>query len=157
MNILKAILIVAVVLLVSIQFFPAERTNPPIDRESTIQSVQHVPAEVDAILRRSCYDCHSNETKWPWYSYIAPTSWLVVDDVREGRSMMNFTEWGKYSKPRAAAKLDMVANMVREKKMPLPTYLLMHPKARLSSEEIDAILEWTTQEAEAVRNSMFTK
>ena len=86
---LKYILITLIVVLIGIQFIPVERINPPVTSEIT------APPEVKKILKESCYDCHSNETDWPWYSYVAPVSFFVANDVNHGREHINLSEWDK--------------------------------------------------------------
>lgn len=111
-------------LAVLIQFLPVERTNPPVTREVLWDS------EVTRDLaRQSCYDCHSNETVWPWYSSVAPMSWLVAKDVVEGRTHLNFSTWDQ---PNEAP--DEIIEMVEDGEMPLRKYTLLHPQARLSDE-----------------------
>ena len=132
----RIFLAVAAVLLIAqfVPFPPAE--NPPLGQE--------VPAtpEVRAKLRTSCYDCHSNETTWPWYSRVIPTKWLVRQHVVEGRGQLNFSTWGQYSQERAARKLEEVVEMVEEGAMPLRPYVWMHGEAALSGAEAAMILEW---------------
>jgi hypothetical protein len=120
---------------------PAE--NPPIGQE--------VPAtaEVRTILETSCYDCHSNETVWPWYSQVIPAKWFVRGHVVEGRQALNFSTWERYSPERAARKLEEVVEMVEEERMPQPSYLRMHPEAVLSPEEAAEIIEWASAQGEA--------
>jgi len=108
---------------IAIQFVPVNRTNPPIVSEPKWDSPQ-----TEALARRACYDCHSNETKWPWYSYIAPISWNVADHVTEGRKKFNMSEWEQ-------GDGDEAAEEVEEGGMPLGQYLLAHPEARLTDEE----------------------
>ncbi len=134
---------------VLIQFYRPELTNPPVDPEMTIQAKFQVPPEVDTIIRRSCYDCHSHETKWPWYSNIAPSRWLVASDVEDARGHMNFSNW-TYSSLRAVAKLDEIALQIDEGEMPLPPYLLMHPSARLSEQEKNIMYDWVEKERERI-------
>lgn len=122
-----------------IQLVPVERTNPPITQ--TIDA----PANVMAILRRACFDCHSNETVWPWYSYVAPVSWLVASDVDEGREELNFSQWDAYTPDRAAHKIEECGEEVAEGEMPLWFYLPTHPEARLSKADIDTIVAWSTR------------
>ncbi len=119
-----------------IQLYPVNRDNPPVTEE--IQ----VPDNIKAIFERSCYDCHSNKTKWPWYSYIAPVSWLVAGHVEDGRKNLNFTEWDKYDAKKRANKLEEILDEIEEGEMPLPGYLRLHPEAVLSGEDIDAIANW---------------
>ena len=98
-DVLKKGLLGLVVALVAIQLVPVDRTSPPVTADIA------APANVRAVLKRACYDCHSNETTWPWYSRVAPVSWLVARDVREGRKELNFSDWGGYAAKRQARKL----------------------------------------------------
>ncbi|MFQ5544235.1 MAG: heme-binding domain-containing protein, partial [Nitrospiria bacterium] len=119
-----------------IQIIPVSRNNPLIEQDVT------APKEVKNILRRSCYDCHSNETKWPWYSYIAPVSWLIAYDIYEARDELNFSTWQKYrSKEKRKIRKD-IWDEVEDGDMPLVSYLLMHPNARLSREEKRILRHW---------------
>ena len=129
--------LVAVVVIVVIQFIPVERTNPPVEAD-----FDGAP-DVAAILRTSCYDCHSNETRWPWYSHVAPTSWLVAHDVEEARQHMNFSLWGTYGASRQATFAEDIWEHVEEGEMPLRTYLIAHPDARLSESAKQTLREWS--------------
>jgi hypothetical protein len=111
---------------VALQLIPLPRTNPPV------RSALPAPPEVQAILDRACMDCHSHESRWPWYAYVAPASWLVVYDVHEGREHLNLSQWGDYPPDRQRKKLRAMWEEVEEGEMPLPPYLLMHPEAKLS-------------------------
>ncbi len=125
-TILGILFSLAVALFLIIQMLPiAPLTNPPVIAEPNWDS----PATL-ALAKRACFDCHSNETVWPWYSHIAPVKWLVVHDTDAGRAVFNFSEWhpGDMSGVEAAEKIS-------EGEMPLPQYLLMHPEARLSDAE----------------------
>lgn len=148
---LKWSIIILAVLFVAIQFVPVGRTNPPIDPSVTFQAKVKVPAEIDRIVRRSCYDCHSHETKWPWYAYIAPSSWLVTGDVKNGRGLLNFSNWN-YNMFRTVGRLDQMAEEVYQARMPLPQYLLMHPNAKLSQAERDTIVNWVEVAREEIMN-----
>lgn len=125
-----------VVLLVLAQFVPVERTNPPVGDEI------EAPPEVMAVLQRSCYDCHSNETVWPAYSRVAPISWLVVHDVNEGRSGVNYSEWGALSEEDKLHLLEETWEEVEEGKMPLKKYTLLHQDARLSESDLATLRDW---------------
>jgi hypothetical protein len=142
---------VLAVLFIGIQFVPVERTNPPIDPSMTFQAKVRVPPHIDTIIRRSCYDCHSHETKWPWYAYVAPASWLVTSDVKEGRSLLNFSNWN-YNMFRSVGRLDQIAQEVNDGKMPLPPYLLLHPSAKLSEAEKDSLINWVEVVREEIMN-----
>ena len=128
---------IIVVIFILLQVVPVARTNPPVT--GTIEA----PEEVVAILHRSCFDCHSNETKWPWYSYVAPMSWLVVSDVNDGRKHMNFSVWDTYSEKRKNHKIKECGEEVEEGEMPLWFYLPLHPEANLSPEDIETIVSWS--------------
>jgi hypothetical protein len=105
-----------------------------------------MPAEVRALVKRSCADCHSNETVWPWYSYVAPVSWLVERDVRHGRDHMNLSRWPEYSLNQQEKLLADIASALKNREMPLANYALMHRDARLSDAEIDIAYRWARLE-----------
>jgi len=128
---------VLIVAFIGIQFVHIDRTNPPITGEI------EAPAPVKEILRRSCYDCHSNETVWPWYSYIAPASWLLESDVNEGRKELNFSEWNGYDEKRKLKKIKEIWEEVNEGEMPEWDYVIMHSEAGLSDADTQIIREWT--------------
>jgi hypothetical protein len=107
--------------------------------------------QVAAILERSCRDCHSHKTVWPWYSNVAPISWLISDDVNKGRQALNMSEWGKLDQDRQDRKLRQICDEISDGIMPLSYYLPMHPHARLSAEDKKIICDWT--EAERARLS----
>lgn len=127
-KLLQNVLLGVVVLFVLIQLVPYghNHTNPVVSAEAPWSS-----PEAKAMFMQSCGDCHSNETKWPWYSNIAPISWRVVDHVEEGRSKFNVSEWGRPGENEG----DKAAAEIEEGAMPLPDYLLMHPNARLNEEQ----------------------
>lgn len=135
-----------IVIFGAIQLIRPERPNPPIDQSQIVQEHLLIPTEIGAILRRSCYDCHSNETVWPWYSAIAPASWLVADDVAEGRKRMNFSEWGTYKTGKVLSLLEGMCEETSEGGMPLKPYVLLHPSAGLSELEVKALCDWSEAE-----------
>ena len=118
------------------QLIPAERTNPP-SRGDLI-----APAPVAATLRRACYDCHSDATRWPWYSRVAPLSWMIVRHVTEGRRQLNFSEWNTYYPHTRRRKLQWIGRALRDAKMPPWSYRLMHPDARLTAGDRAALEQW---------------
>ena len=138
--IVTGIAIVAALLALA-QAVPVERRNPPV--------VGEVPASADArvLLRRACYDCHSDETVWPWYARVAPVSWLVAHDVAAGRDSVNFSAWTGYDPARRAKLLRESADEIAEGEMPPWYYRLAHPDARLTSEEIATLRAWASQAA----------
>ena len=135
-----------VILFVAIQFIRPERSNPPIDRVQVVEEHLQIPTEIGSILRRSCYDCHSSETVWPWYSAVAPASWLVADDVTEGRKRMNFSDWGSYKMGKVLSLLEGMCEETSNGEMPKKPYLLLHPSAGLSELEIKALCDWSEAE-----------
>lgn len=128
-RILKWAIAVFVVLLILMQLVPIDRTNPPVTREVNWDS-----PETRALAQRACFDCHSNETVYPWYDRIAPASWLVANHVGEGRERLNFSEWD-----RPNSEADEIVESVREGSMPTWDYMLLHGAARLSPAEQEAL------------------
>ncbi len=126
-----------VVVLLAIQLVPVDRTNPAVVADFD------GPAEVRAVLATSCYDCHSHETRWPWYSRVAPVSWLVAHDVEEARDRLNFSQWGAYDAKRQAKLAEEMWEEVEEGAMPLKLYLLAHPDARLSEAAKATLRDWS--------------
>jgi hypothetical protein len=128
-----ALLLVA---LVAVQFVRRERTNPPV------QSDLEAPDAVKTILRSSCYDCHSNETRWPWYSHLAPVSWFVAHDVQEGRGKFNFSSWGLLNERQIQNVKEEMWHEIEDGEMPPGIYLFAHADARLTPEERATLRAW---------------
>ncbi len=131
-----AIKIIGVFILIQFVPYGRDHDNPPTVCEPDWNSPR-----TKATVERSCFDCHSNRTVWPWYSNIAPASWLVQHDVDEARDKLNFTEWGS---DRPGEKLDEITDHIREKEMPLGYYLIFHPEARLSDREREELVRSLT-------------
>lgn len=153
-TILRRIVIAGFAVFVLAQFIRPERTNPPIDATLTIRSDSLAPQAVITVLQRSCFDCHSNETRWPWYSNITPSNFLLVRDVNEGRSRMNFSEWLANKPLRRMSLLEKMYDEISDGAMPLPPYLLMHPGAKLSDDDKKLILEWTAAAQDSIEAGM---
>lgn len=128
--------IALVVIAIAIQFIPVERANPPVEQEPEMSDA------VRAVLVRSCYDCHSNETTWPWYSRVAPVSWLIAHDVNDGRAKLNFSRWNAMKPERQAHKLDETREVLEKGEMPPAIYMPMHPEARLTDAEKELLIAW---------------
>ena len=150
MSITKKIFIGLALLFVVIQFFRIDKTNPPVDPALDIVNVVKAPVVVSEMLKTSCYDCHSNESIYPWYTNIAPVSWWIKKHINEGRDELNFSEWGNYSARRKDHKLDEIIELVEEEEMPLKSYLIAHGDANISTEQRAKIIEW----AETVREDL---
>jgi hypothetical protein len=119
------------------QFVPVDRSNPPVEQEVV------APAQVKEVLQKSCYDCHSHHTKWPWYSYVAPVSWFVAHDVHEGRDELNFSRWNHLTGEKQAEMIGEVWEEVEKGEMPLRKYLITHREARLTDQGREILSEWS--------------
>jgi len=140
----KFILPAALGIFAALQLFNPARTNPPVKND--FLAAAKPSATLAASLRAACYDCHSHETKWPWYSRLAPVSWLIADDVNEGRAHVNFSDWPTQP-DRAAKKLDRINEVLDYREMPPPKYTLIHAQARLTEAQRKEIMDWTTTAA----------
>lgn len=147
----KGAFLLLVVVAGVIQLARPARTNPSSDPSDHIKAVLPVHPEVEAVLSRSCNDCHSNDTVWPWYSNVAPVSWLLANDVKEGRRELNFSSWGSYQGEKQQKLLGEICKEVRSGEMPGPAYRLAHPKARLTQAEQATLCAWTSSIAPAMR------
>ena len=143
---LKWLLIALVAVFVGLQFVRPARTNPAFDQAETIYARLQVTPEVSAILDRSCQDCHSNSTRWPWYSNVVPASWFRVDHVNEGREHLNFSEWGRLDKRRADKRLEEMCEQVSDREMPMDSYTWIHRSAKLSDTDRKTLCDWTESE-----------
>jgi hypothetical protein len=133
---MKKALIILIVILVAIQFIPVDKTNPPVTAELD------AAMEIISVFKRSCYDCHSNETVWPWYSNIAPASWLVAADVKEARKHLNFSEWGNLSRKDIVKMKEEIWEEIEKEKMPLWKYKILHPETKLTQKDKSLIRGW---------------
>lgn len=145
----KALKITAVVFIIgfiAIQFYRPDRTNPPIVAAENMEATTAMPEDVAAILKRSCSDCHSNETVYPWYSNVAPFSWLLAEHIEEGRRELNYSVWNTYSAKKKRHKLDEICEQITTGEMPHNQYLWIHTDARLSEEDKKMLCDWTERE-----------
>lgn len=145
-KILKIIATVLVVAFVAIQFYCPDRTTPPIVEAETLEANAQVPENVAAILKRSCSDCHSNQTEYPWYSNVAPFSWLLANHIEDGRRELNFSIWGTYEARKKKRKLNEICEQVETGEMPYNQYLWLHRDAKLSEDDKKILCDWTTAE-----------
>lgn len=135
-KVLKIIGITLVIIFLGIQLVPVDRTNPPETADSEI------PDEIRAILKAKCYDCHSNESHWPWYSYVAPVSWWVADHVHDGRRELNYSLWDTYSEDKQEEKLEETYDEILDDFMPIKSYRITHPDSKVTEEEFTLIEQW---------------
>jgi hypothetical protein len=141
----RAAVILLVIVIVGSQFVRPARTNPATDPTRSLLHIRPVPTHVASALDRACRDCHSNETRWPWYSHVAPVSWFVIDHVNHGRSHFNYSDWSRYDADEARRLLTAACRLTREQEMPLSSYTWMHHQARLRRADVDAICSWTAE------------
>jgi hypothetical protein len=140
---LKRSAIVIAVVAVGLQFTTPDHANPPIDGTQTVEAMTAVPPEVSALFSRSCKDCHSNETNWRWYTYVAPISWFTVGHVNDGRAELNLSEWGRYSARMKETRLKAICAQCRGGTMPISSYAFVHREAKLSPGDVKLICEWS--------------
>ncbi|MGZ4845363.1 MAG: heme-binding domain-containing protein [Candidatus Angelobacter sp.] len=147
---LKLSLITLVVLVAAAQVVRPARTNPPVDPKKEISAHMQMDPAVMATLSRACNDCHSNRTEWPWYTNVAPVSWLVARDVNEGREELNLSEWGASKEKEPGKLLGKICSEMKDGEMPMATYTLLHPQAKLTSAEVQNVCRWTNSIAKNV-------
>ncbi|WP_428026917.1 heme-binding domain-containing protein [Arcobacter sp.] len=135
---MKVTILVFFIILLLMQAIQIDKTNPVLDKSLEIQA----PKEVMGIFKNACYDCHSNQTTWPWYSSIAPASWIINDHVKHGRKALDFTSWESYSQEEKMKKLKEIYRTVYAS-MPLASYISIHKEAELSKEQRELIRTWT--------------
>lgn len=135
-----AVLVVAIVLV--IQVIPVERNVSTVQPGQSFEKTEKVPANVAAILKVSCYDCHSNNTRYPWYSVLQPGAWFMTRHIKKGKEELNFDEFNNYSKRRKKAKIKSIISQIEKDEMPLKSYRMMHGNARLSADEKKELLDF---------------
>jgi heme-binding protein len=145
----KKIVVGLLGLVVVAQFIRPDHTNPPVNAAHSL--LTKAPADVRGILDRSCRDCHSNETRWPLYSQVAPMSWLVAGHVRDGRERFNYSEWTRYDSDEQDKLLGGVCSLAKRGRMPLGSYLLIHRAARLSSVDVTALCAWSEKTRDSLQ------
>jgi cytochrome c553 len=139
---LKKIIILVFIVLVIIQFFrPDKNISSKTPNTDFLVSTQ-APETIAAMINTSCYDCHSNNTNYPWYAEVAPISWMIANHVEEGKEELNFSEWSTFSEKRKKKKIKEMIDELEEKEMPLAGYLLMHSEAKLSEAQTEELLTW---------------
>lgn len=144
MKVLKKVLLTLLIVFIVIQFIQPARNVNNQEIASGITKQFTVPTNVENLLRLSCYDCHSNNTRYPWYANIQPMGWLLADHIKEGKAELNFDEFASYSKRRQLSKLKSIASSVKDGSMPIASYTWMHSDAKLSAEKRALIINWAT-------------
>ncbi len=144
---IKRILWILLLVIILIQFIDYHLPDTAVSGEKDIASVENVPSDVKVLMKNACYDCHSMETVYPWYSHIAPVKWLVKNDISEGRHHVNFSMWGNYTELEKVKKLDDIHDEVEKGEMPPTNYKMMHAKARLTDSDRQKIVAWADSSA----------
>ena len=145
------LMILGVFLLMQFMMRPAQ-INEPVTEDDIVEYLQ-INADVARMLKTACYDCHSNQPKYPWYANVAPFSWNIASHIYVGRSALNFSEWSTYTSDDQDTRLKEIIEQVEERQMPLPSYLRMHAEARavLTSEHIEKLRTWVLSEREKIK------
>ena len=151
---MKKILIIILGLFIFIQLIRIDQSTPTIDKGKDFSSNEKIPADVRAIVKRSCYDCHSLETTYPWYANVAPVSWWIKGHIDEGRKFINFSTWEEYNNDEKSRKLVNSLAYIKPNMMPLPSYVSRHPEARLSVKDKKVLNEWMKKEAERLNPNL---
>ena len=125
-----------------IQFFPIDRTNKPVDSAANFVDARKAPEKISTLLKNACYDCHSNETVYPKYAFIAPVSWSVKSHVNEGREHLNFSIWETYNKDLKKNMITKSIQTIQSKAMPMPGYIVYHKEANLSEAERALMIQY---------------
>ncbi|MFK8102260.1 MAG: heme-binding domain-containing protein [Saprospiraceae bacterium] len=143
----KNIFIGLVIFLIIAQFFPIDKTNPPIEEPLDFIKIQQAPPAIAKMLKASCYDCHSHHTVYPWYTSVAPVSWMIKSHIKNGRAKLNFSEWGNYDAKQKSQKMEKSVEVVYEiKSMPMFSYTLMHGPGKLSNDQRKELTDWFAQQ-----------
>ena len=143
-DLLRFVIVAWVGVLLAIQLIRPVRSNPSTDPSRTIAASVTVPPPALAVLERSCRDCHSNDTRWPWYSNIAPMSWMVIDHVNSGRRHFNYSDWAGYPPDKSRKVLHDICEETKQGSMPVGSYTLLHREARLTDPDVQTLCAWTT-------------
>ncbi|MBF0596782.1 heme-binding domain-containing protein [Faecalibacter rhinopitheci] len=144
---MKKILIVIFGVFILMQLIRIDRSHLTIDKGKDFASNEIIPTDVRAIVKRSCYDCHSFETNYPWYANVSPVSWWIKGHINEGRKFINFSIWETYANEEKSRKLLNSLAYIKPDMMPLPSYISQHPEAKLSVEDKKILNEWMMEEA----------
>lgn len=144
---IRIILFVLIAILIIGQFFPIDKTNPPLTPEKDLINTMNPPAAIAGFIKNACYACHSNEVKYPWYTSVFPVSRWIGGHIKNGRKKLNFSTWADYDTNKKIHKLEECVEAVETNWMPLKSFVFMHPEAKMSAEERQALVDWFKSEA----------
>ncbi|PQL90067.1 heme-binding domain-containing protein [Apibacter sp. wkB309] len=139
---MKKVLLYGIIIFLSFQLIQIDKENPSVNKKIDYNQITHTTPEIQKILKKVCYDCHSNEVNYPWYSSIAPVSWFIKEHVNQGKEYVNFSEYGKYNRYQKEHINSSLYRVIENKTMPLNSYLWMHKEANLSEEDFILLLNW---------------
>lgn len=139
---------------VGIQFIPTTRNQSVLILQADFNNTFEVPYNIQNILKKSCYDCHSNNTNYPWYHKIQPASWLLENHIKEGKKELNFSEFGASSKRRQKSKLKSIINQIKDDEMPLYSYTLIHSDAKLSEGNKKDLIDWLSKQKDSIQKKI---
>jgi len=142
LNIIGWLSVIVVAVVLPIQFIPVERNVSTVPAGESFERTEKVPANVAAILKVSCYDCHSNNSRYPWYSELQPAAWFMARHIKKGKEELNFDEFNNYSKRRKKAKIKSIISQIEKDEMPLKSYRLMHGGSNLSTKDKKELLDF---------------
>ena len=138
----RKLLLVLVIIFIGIQFVPANLNKSSLEQKDDIIVTENPPQEIAVLLKTSCYDCHSNNSEYPWYDKVAPVSWWVAYHIDEAKEELNFSEWATFTSKRRNHKLEEMIEVLDEGEMPLSSYLIMHRDAKVSTEQAAQLKSW---------------
>lgn len=142
MKLFKKFLLSILIVFLLAQFFGPEKNAGDITKIEVFLAETNPPQDVKKILKESCFDCHSDVTRYPWYFNVTPVNYWIADHIRHGKSELNFSQWAEYSLKRKEHKMEEVWEEVKEKEMPLDSYTWTHGEANLSDDQIEALVSW---------------
>jgi len=154
--IIKVFVVIGIITFVIIQFFQPEKNIGEIT-ENHIFKQEQLPENVQFTITNACLDCHSNNTKYPWYDRIAPVSWMVNKHVIQGKDELNFSEWGEFDAYDKIVALEDIRHEIEQKTMPLKAYVMIHREAKLSEEQVASMLAWIDKKGAELVNSSTEK
>lgn len=150
MKAVRIIVLIMIVVIIIIQFIPSGLPENKPDNGRSLDSSKLLTEPIQQQLKKSCYDCHSNNVNFPWYAKLAPSSWLLSKHIREGKDHLNFSEWADYSKRKQISLLAKINEEVESGDMPLRSYIIIHRDAKLTREQKNALLKWTEEASDKV-------
>ena len=153
---MKKIFIFIVLAFALLQIFQIDKTNPPVDQNADFLTLKKTPKNIATLIKSACYDCHSNETSYPWYANVQPFGWFLKDHINEGRRELNFSTFAAYEPRRQAKKLDEAAELIQNGEMPLESYTLIHKEAKLTENQKKLLTDYfnTMKNATMAQNGL---